>query len=927
MSKYQDKLNEFGQNVLDVIETGRAPWQKSWKEGELLEIPKNATTDNSYRGVNLINLAMSGYNDPRWLTFVQAKKMDCKIRKGEKSRAGFYYSPSRFEKELENGKPVLDDNGKEKMVTVDKPVFRTFALFNATQVEGMEPYKQPEPSWKPEEKAEKLLNASRMTIVESQLDQAFYRPATHTIETPPKAQFSDKSKYYATIFHELGHATGHPSMLNRDKDTKSTEGKAKEELRAEISAWLVCTQIGIGYTPQEQDNNKNYVAGWLSALKDKDRAKELGFAMKDAEKIADYILALDKGKDQVLTDQQSIDQEPEKNHYIIVDESFVGISDKETLVDPWGDEVAKFDNPETALKAAISAKANMEGLEDDELSVYRMNEFGESTGPLVSTSLPIHMKAMWEMKIKTPFPEHFLGRKMGLDLEKGKTTKIEADAPKEPSLLVTKEADKLQAKADQYRADQKDLFSYTEKITVAMSNPDLFDDLMPNHYKSDPLSAYNNELDDTQREIVTYLKKITFSFEKPEHFPSPQEPVPLSESEKKELLDTIAPHLSQNSQVVLDGEKRRGEREPESKMYINVPYSEKDEAKALGAKWDKQEKSWFLEPGTDQAPFKKWLEPARENRFDMNKVFAQFQDQASRLGLKIDSPQADGKLHRVAVEGDKGGKKSGAYTLYPDGRPAGFIQNHKTGEKANFKYEGEIGKTVIPSKNKQARTAELKEDYAAAAKKAFGIYINADKTTDHPYLTDKKINGDKKYRVDKNNRLIIPAKNLKTNKIESLQFIGEDGQKQFLTGGKKSGNAYTIGEFDEQKPILLAEGFATGKTINDVSHLPAVVCFDANNLEKVAKQIRELMPSAELFICADNDHAKKNNVGVQKAQKAAKAVGAKVIIPKFTDESKKLGYTDFNDLAKCKMGKSRVQSQLKSQIQYLSKNKGIGLER
>jgi phage/plasmid primase-like uncharacterized protein len=112
-----------------------------------------------------------------------------------------------------------------------------------------------------------------------------------------------------------------------------------------------------------------------------------------------------------------------------------------------------------------------------------------------------------------------------------------------------------------------------------------------------------------------------------------------------------------------------------------------------------------------------------------------------------------------------------------------------------------------------------------------------------------------------------------------------------------------------------------------VSHLPAVVCFDANNLENVARQIRELMPSAELFICADNDHAKENNVGVEKAQQAAKAVGAKVIIPQFTDESKKLGYTDFNDLAKCKMGKSRVQNQLKSQIQYLSKNKGIGLER
>ncbi|NDY73133.1 antirestriction protein [Desulfobacter hydrogenophilus] len=772
MSKYQDQLNDFSKRVLEAIEKGDAPWQKPWEEGLLLELPKNLTTDQNYKGVNLINLAMSGYNDPRWMTFNQAKDMNCFVKKGQKASKGFFYSPARLEKELDDkGKPILDENGEEKITKVNKPIFKTFSVFNATQIEGVEPYRHPEPAWKPEDKAEKLIASANVEITGSQLDKAFYNFLTHSIETPDKSQFDDKSKYYSTIFHELSHATAHKSMLDRGVDYADKDSRAKEELRAEISSWLVCSQIGIGYSAESKESNKAYVSSWLKAIKPEDRAKELGFAMKDAEKIVEYL--------------------------------------------------------------------------------------------------------------------------MGPDLEKGKATQ--------------KEAERLQAKADKYRIDHKDLFSYTEKITVAMGNPDLFDDLMPEHYKSDPLSAFNKELDDSQREIVTYLKNIAPSLEKKsKSVPSPQVPSP-------------APKLSKNSQI----EKR----DPAlSRMYINVPYSEKDEAKALGAKWDKQEKSWFVESEIDQAPFKKWLEPAQDS-LDMNKVTAQFQDQASRLGLKIDSPQADGKLHRVAVEGDKGGKKSGAYTLYPDGRPAGFIQNHKTGEKANFKYEGELGKTVITSGNKQARAAERDQDHAAAAKKAFGIYINAEKTTSHPYLTDKKINGDKGYRVDKNNRLIVPAKNLKTNKIESLQFIGEDGQKQFLTGGKKSGNAYTIGELDEQKPILLAEGFATGKTLNDVSHLPAVVCFDANNLENVAKQIRELMPSAELFICADNDHAKKNNVGVKKAEKAAKAVGAKVIIPKFTDESKKLGYTDFNDLAKCKMGKSRVQSQLKSQIKYLSKDKGVGLER
>jgi phage/plasmid primase-like uncharacterized protein len=91
-------------------------------------------------------------------------------------------------------------------------------------------------------------------------------------------------------------------------------------------------------------------------------------------------------------------------------------------------------------------------------------------------------------------------------------------------------------------------------------------------------------------------------------------------------------------------------------------------------------------------------------------------------------------------------------------------------------------------------------------------------------------------------------------------------------------------------------------------------------------QIRELMPSADLFFCADNDHALKNNVGVEKAQKAAEAVGGEVIIPKFSEAGKRQGMTDFNDLSRCKMGKSRIEKQLQSKIKFLVKDKGKGME-
>ena len=33
-----------------------------------------------------------------------------------------------------------------------------------------------------------------------------------------------------------------------------------------------------------------------------------------------------------------------------------------------------------------------------------------------------------------------------------------------------------------------------------------------------------------------------------------------------------------------------------SKIYLNVPYDEKDEAKKMGAKWDKSKKRWYITP-------------------------------------------------------------------------------------------------------------------------------------------------------------------------------------------------------------------------------------------------------------------------------------------------------------------------------------------
>jgi len=44
----------------------------------------------------------------------------------------------------------------------------------------------------------------------------------------------------------------------------------------------------------------------------------------------------------------------------------------------------------------------------------------------------------------------------------------------------------------------------------------------------------------------------------------------------------------------------------DSKIYLNVPYAEKDQAKALGARWDASRKKWYVPNNMDISIFAKW---------------------------------------------------------------------------------------------------------------------------------------------------------------------------------------------------------------------------------------------------------------------------------------------------------------------------------
>ena len=53
--------------------------------------------------------------------------------------------------------------------------------------------------------------------------------------------------------------------------------------------------------------------------------------------------------------------------------------------------------------------------------------------------------------------------------------------------------------------------------------------------------------------------------------------------------------------------KAEANRLKNEKHYINCPFKEKDEAKALGARWDPDKRKWYYTGDKDPEKFKKWV--------------------------------------------------------------------------------------------------------------------------------------------------------------------------------------------------------------------------------------------------------------------------------------------------------------------------------
>lgn len=312
-----DAKHEVARRLIEAMERGDTPWQKPWSS--LAMRPTNAATQNGYRGVNRLLLAVSGRSSNYWCTYQQAAAKGWQVRKGEKGT--MIVKVVEFERDgVGRGGAAAsgaqENDGREAEAEQRKGfVLKRYWVFNAEQIDGMpQAERQGDRGFDPVEKAEALVQAlteKTGLIVVHGGDAACYVPSLDEVRLPPAKAFKSQYDLWATKLHECAHSTMHAKRLGRTEAYAKRWGDsayALEELTAEISSAILACETGVpmSQSPAHVQSHASYLSSWIKAIENDPMA--IFTAAKNADRICEYMLGLErdytsaKGNEEWLAD-------------------------------------------------------------------------------------------------------------------------------------------------------------------------------------------------------------------------------------------------------------------------------------------------------------------------------------------------------------------------------------------------------------------------------------------------------------------------------------------------------------------------------------------------------------------------------------------------------------------------------------------------
>lgn len=287
--------------LVELMDKGVSPWRKEWITSATDPRHRNAITGNYYQGANPALLEMflmaQGHELPVWLGFGQGKTKGWKVKKG--SKAAYLLRPQLNKAEQKDAEgTVLKDSNGDPLVS-SWVSYKTCAVFNIGCFEGKDAKAQAElEAFKDGIRGDGTKRAdcdhvpAALEVLGSwsvetrwQGDRAFYNSGTDLITMPARNRWSDPAAMAATWAHEAVHSTGHCKRLDRKLGTGfGTKDYAREELVAELGAFLICNRLQIS---SNTENHVAYLDHWRGVLQE--GPKVLFKVLSDATKASNLI--------------------------------------------------------------------------------------------------------------------------------------------------------------------------------------------------------------------------------------------------------------------------------------------------------------------------------------------------------------------------------------------------------------------------------------------------------------------------------------------------------------------------------------------------------------------------------------------------------------------------------------------------------------
>ena len=269
--------------IIHFLEQGVIPWKKTWSDKGT---PRNLFTGKEFRSINVWLLNGLTYEENTFLTFEEVKKLGGNLRRNEKAHLVTHWVWND-----DNSLNISENRSPVRKI----PSLRYYQVFNVAQCFDIPEYYTPlivTPKHNPFELCESVVECMpNRPEIRHLGDEAYYHSFFDLVNMPSMPRFFETEAYYATLFHQLIHSTGHKKRLHRkeiDMVLPDKIGKySMEELTAQMGA---CYLILCGIEGWDFENKIEYAKKWIQQLRNDKRL--VVYASAQAQLACECILNL-----------------------------------------------------------------------------------------------------------------------------------------------------------------------------------------------------------------------------------------------------------------------------------------------------------------------------------------------------------------------------------------------------------------------------------------------------------------------------------------------------------------------------------------------------------------------------------------------------------------------------------------------------------